>query len=71
MKAQTLASSLMLAGLTRGLWMGAPVERSLERRGTLADAASWRTALQSDAEMPGITREDHATDSARTGSDRS
>jgi len=27
--------------------------------------------LQSDAEMPGITREDHATDSARTGSDRS
>lgn len=69
MKTQTLASSLVLAGLTRGLWMGAPVERHLERRGTLAGAASGSSDLQSDAERPDISREDRATDPARTGSD--
>lgn len=70
MKTLPLESSVMLAGLTRGLWMGAPADRHVERRGTPADAASRRKAMQSDAAMPGLTREDHTTDSVRTGSDR-
>ena len=56
MKAQPLMSSIMLVGLTRGLWRAAPVDRRMEQRGTLADAARWRSALQSDAAMPGISR---------------
>lgn len=59
MKTQPLASSIMLAGLTRGVWMGAPADRCPEHRNT-SDATGWRSPPASQTETPGITSDDRA-----------
>ena len=69
MRTQPLESSIMLAGLTRGLWTGAPADRHAECHVSSADAASWRSALLADAEMPDVGDEDRANGSAATPSD--
>ena len=61
MKSQPLESSIMLAGLTRGLWTGAPADRYPERPGTLANASGWPSRPVPDVEMPGVAGEDRAT----------
>jgi len=50
MKTWPFESNVLLAGLTRGLWMGAPADRCQEHRGTLAGASSRRSPPASGAE---------------------
>jgi hypothetical protein len=70
MKTGPFESNVMLAGLTRGLWIGAPAGRCQEHRRTLAGASSRRSPPISDAEMPGLTGEDLATGSSGSALDR-
>ena len=48
MRTRPLESSIMLAGLTRGLWTGLPADQYPQPRETWADAENWRSALLSD-----------------------
>jgi hypothetical protein len=65
MKTQPWESSIMLAGLTRGLWTGAPADRYPERPGILVNAAG-RPASQVRIERPAGRRdiESHLTNRA-------
>ena len=55
MKTQPMESSIMLAGLTRGLWMGTTEDRYPGHRVTRADAVRWPKGKSSDAAIPGTT----------------
>lgn len=70
MKIQPLESSIMLAGLTRGLWMGTTADRYPRHRVTWANAAGWPSPPPSDVKTLDFTREDCASGPADVTSDR-
>lgn len=69
MKVQPWESNVMLAGLTRGIWMDAPADHCQEYRGTPAGASSRRGQPVYAAETPDLTSGDSATGSTGSTSD--
>ena len=70
MKTRPLESSVMLAGLTRGLWIGAPTDRHVQTRALVPATAGRRSLQSADAAPSGDAHDDVGHGLAGTTSHR-